>query len=178
MASTDRAPYAAEFMIRRMDSGDLSSVARLEADVYPQPWSLRVFQDELRAANRSYLVVEDEHGALVGYGGLLVVDADAHITTLAVDPSARRRRLGTRVMLALVDEALSIGAEHLTLEVRMSNDPAQQLYARFGFAPVGLRKNYYQNEDALVMWAIDIKTTEYQERIEAIRRDLEGMSDV
>jgi ribosomal-protein-alanine N-acetyltransferase len=174
MASTDRAPQSAAFTIRPMRPGDLSTVAQLEADVYPQPWSLRVFQDELRARNRSYLVVEDGRGSLVGYGGLLVVDSDAHITTLAVDPRVRRRRLGSRVMLALVDEALGIGAEHLTLEVRMSNDAAQRLYAGFGFAPVGLRKNYYQNEDALVMWAIDVKTPEYQERIEAIRRDLEG----
>ena len=131
----------------------------------------------MRARNRSYLVVEDGSGALVGYGGLLVVDSDAHITTLAVDPRVRRRRLGTRLMLALVDEAFGIGAEHLTLEVRMSNEAAQQLYSRFGFAPVGLRKNYYQNEDALVMWAIEIKTPEYQEQIDAIRIDLEGTPD-
>jgi ribosomal-protein-alanine N-acetyltransferase len=81
------------------------------------------------------------------------------------------------LVLALVDEALNIGAEHLTLEVRMSNAAAQRLYATFGFAPVGLRKNYYQNEDALVMWAIDIRTEEYRERIEAIRRDVGGAFD-
>jgi ribosomal-protein-alanine N-acetyltransferase len=177
MAATERDPRVAELTIRPMRPEDLSRVARLETDVYPQPWSLRVFQDELRARNRSYLVVEDDRGGLLGYGGLLVADADAHITTVAVDPSVRRRRLGTRLVLALVDEALNIGAEHLTLEVRMSNAAAQRLYATFGFAPVGLRKNYYQNEDALVMWAIDIRTEEYRERIEAIRRDVGGAFD-
>ena len=168
---------ATGFTIRPMLPRDLGAVSRLEADVYPQPWSLRVFQDEIRAANRTYLVVEDETGTLVAYGGLLLVDTDAHITTLAVDPSARRLRLGTRVMLALVDEARAVAAEHLTLEVRMSNQAAQQLYARFGFAPVGLRKNYYKNEDALVMWAIDINTPEYQQRIADIHRDLEEGGD-
>ena len=177
MASTERARRAPAFTIRSMRAGDLTTVARLEADVYPQPWSLRVFQDELRARNRVYLVMEDAAGVLLGYGGLLVIDGDAHITTLAVDPTLRRRRLGTRMMLALVDEALGIGAEHLTLEVRMSNEAAQKLYARFGFAPVGLRKNYYHDEDALVMWAIDINTRNYRGRIEAIRRTLEGEPD-
>jgi ribosomal-protein-alanine N-acetyltransferase len=177
MATTDPGRRVAEFTIRPMERSDLSAVSRLEEEVYPQPWSLRVFQDELRARNRSYLVLEDREGTLVGYGGLLVVDGDAHITTLAVDPEVRRRRLGTRTMLALVDEAFAIGAEHLTLEVRMSNEAAQRLYARFGFAPVGLRKNYYRDEDALVMWAIDIKTPEYQERIAGIRSDLGGASD-
>jgi ribosomal-protein-alanine N-acetyltransferase len=102
------------------------------------------------------------------------VEEDAHVTTLAVDPNVRRRRLGTRLMLELVDIALERGAKHLTLEVRMSNASAQALYQRFGFAPVGLRKNYYRDEDALVMWAIDIDTDEYAERIIGIRRSLEA----
>jgi ribosomal-protein-alanine N-acetyltransferase len=155
-----------------MTTGDVSRVVALEREVYPQPWSEGVFRDELSLANRSYLVVEDA-GSIVAYGGMLTVDQDAHITTLAVDPEARRNRLGTRLMLALVDEALSAGAEHLTLEVRVTNEAAHRLYERFGFSPVGVRKNYYLTEDALVMWAIDIRSDDYQERISAIRRGLE-----
>jgi ribosomal-protein-alanine N-acetyltransferase len=155
-----------------MTTGDVSRVVALEREVYPQPWSEGVFRDELSLANRSYLVIEDA-GSIVAYGGMLTVDQDAHITTLAVDPEARRNRLGTRLMLALVDEALSAGAEHLTLEVRVTNEAAHRLYERFGFSPVGVRKNYYLTEDALVMWAIDIGSDDYQERISAIRRGLE-----
>ena len=162
-----------KLVIRPMASRDVSAVAALEQAIYPQPWAERVFHDELALANRDYVVAHDGD-AIVGYAGLLLVEEDAHVTTLAVDPTARRRRLGTRLMLELVDIALERSAKHLTLEVRMSNASAQALYQRFGFAPVGLRKNYYKNEDALVMWAIDIDTDEYAERLTDIRRSLEA----
>ncbi len=161
-------------LIRPMKPGDVSRVAALEREVYPQPWSEGVFRDELSLANRAYLVIEED-AAVVAYGGMLIVEKDAHITTVAVDPAARRHRLGTRLMLALVDEALAAGAEHLTLEVRVSNEAAHRLYERFGFARVGVRKNYYLTEDALVMWAIDIRSEAYQERIGGIRRSLEDV---
>lgn len=161
--------------IRDMSASDIPNVVALEREVYPQPWSEGVFRDELSLLNRSYLVIEDD-GRLVAYGGMLTVERDAHITTVAVDPSARRNRLGTRLMLALVDEALAAGAEHLTLEVRASNDAARRLYERFGFATVGVRKNYYLTEDALVMWAIDIRSDDYGQRIAGIRDGLERVA--
>ena len=158
--------------LRRMTDADIAAIIALEESVYPQPWSERVFRDELSLQNRSYLVA-DQEGTIVGYGGLLVDESDAHITTVAVDPEARRHQLGTRLMLALVDEALAAGAQYLTLEVRVSNEGARRLYQRFGFSPVGVRKNYYLTEDAVVMWAIDIGSEDYQQRINAIRKDLE-----
>jgi ribosomal-protein-alanine N-acetyltransferase len=157
---------------RPMDPADIASLAALEADIYETPWSEGVFQDELARSDRVYLVAENGSGGLVAYGGLLLVDEDAHITTLAVVPEWRGRGLGTRLMLALADAAVEAGAAHLTLEVRLSNAPAQRLYRRFGFAPVGLRKNYYRDEDALVMWAIDIDTDEYRERLRLISEGL------
>jgi ribosomal-protein-alanine N-acetyltransferase len=65
---------------------------------------------------------------------------------------------------------LPLGVRHLSLEVAANNEPAQTLYRRFGFAPVGVRKNYYPvtGEDALVMWAYDIDTPEYAERLEEL----------
>lgn len=159
--------------VRPMNPGDLGPVVALEREIYPQPWSELVFRDELSLQNRAYLVVEHE-GRLVGYGGMLVVDMDAHITTIAVDSTTRRHRIGTRLMLALIDEALRSGAEHLTLEVRASNDAAHRLYDRFGFVSVGVRKNYYLTEDAVVMWAIDIRSEDYQARLASIRAGLEG----
>ena len=158
--------------IRPMRSGDIDAVANLEIEVYPQPWSTKVFREELALANRRYVVAEDGTGSIVGYAGLLLVEEDAHVTTLAVDPQVRRRRLGSRLMLALVAASLAAQARHLTLEVRMSNLSAQRLYERFGFAPVGIRKNYYRDEDALVMWAIDIDTEEYEQRVAGIEAGL------
>jgi len=160
--------------IREMTRSDIPSVAALEADVYDQPWPPRVFFDELAMENRRYVVVSNGDARIVGYGGLLAVDHDAHITTLAVAPEARGHQLGKRLMLALVDEALDVGARHLTLEVRLSNSSAQGLYELFGFAPVGKRKNYYKGEDALVMWATDIDASEYAERLASIRSTTEG----
>lgn len=162
-----------EFPIRAMVRLDIPAVAVLESQIYATPWSPRVFFDELAMENRSYLVVEGDVGIL-GYGGLLMVEEDAHITTLAVAPDMRGKRLGVKLMLALVDEALRHGARHLTLEVRVSNTPAQGLYERFGFDPVGRRKDYYVDEDALVMWATDIDTPEYGDRIAMIRDSLIG----
>ncbi len=157
--------------IRPMTREDIPAVAVIEQDVYPQPWPPRVFFDELARIDRVYVVAEDADG-IAGYAGLLLVEGDAHVTTLAVSPQARRASLGTRLMLALVDAALERNASHLTLEVRVSNAGAQRLYERFGFAPVGLRKDYYRDEDALVMWATDIDTSEYTERLAAIRQEL------
>ena len=157
--------------IRRMRKRDLAAVQRLEEVIYPQPWSPGVFAEELSLLNRHYLVMEDG-GRIIGYGGLLLVAEDAHVTTVAVDPEARRRTLGTRLMLALVDAATAAGARHLTLEVRVSNEGARRLYQRFGFAPVGVRKDYYRDEDALVMWATDIDTDEYVARVDAVRTSL------
>lgn len=164
-------PVAGNPTIRRMRKRDLAAVVSLEEAIYPQPWSPGVFAEELSLLNRHYVVVEDE-GRIIGYGGLLLVAEDAHVTTIAIDPGARRKRMGTRLMLALVDAAGVAGARHLTLEVRVSNAGARSLYQRFGFAPVGVRKDYYRDEDALVMWATDIDTDEYAARIAAIRASL------
>ena len=124
-----------------------------------------------RREGRVYLAADDD-GDIVGYAGLMMVEDEAHVTTVAVTPSARKRGVGKRLMLALVEAALAAGARHLTLEVRVSNSPARDLYQRFGFAPVGLRKNYYRDEDALIMWAIDIDGPSYGGRLDGIREEL------
>ena len=158
-------------LIRRMKKRDLAAVVRLEQAIYPEPWSPGVFTEELSLMNRHYVVLESD-GRIVGYGGLLLVADDAHVTTIAIDPEARRQRFGTQLMLSLVEAAGAAGARHLTLEVRVSNAGARQLYQRFGFAPVGVRKDYYRDEDALVMWATDIDTDEHRARIDAISESL------
>lgn len=159
--------------IRPMIRSDIPAVVAIESEVYSHPWSPRVFFDELSMTNRTYLVAEGSSGIL-GYGGLLIVEEDAHITTLAVVEEARGQKLGIRLMLALVDAALEHNARHLTLEVRLSNTSAQGLYERFGFEPVGRRKNYYVDEDALIMWATDIDTDEYGRLLAGVRSSVEG----
>lgn len=173
LVSADATLPAAELTIRPMVADDLDGVLEMERAIYPQPWSRPIFVDELRQPGRVYAVVLADRN-LVGYGGVMLVGDDAHVTTLAVDPAARRYRIGTRLMLHLVERVLEMGARHLTLEVRMSNRGAQRLYSRFGMAPVGVRKAYYVDEDALIMWATDIDGEEYVQRLDGIRRHLES----
>ena len=158
----------------------LRSVLRIEAQVYPRPWSLSLFVSELALrTSRAYFVARVD-GGLVGYAGMMFAGDDAHVTTIAVDPEWHRHRVGTRLLLQLCREAVVRGARHLTLEVRVSNKPAQALYRRFGFRPAGIRKNYYieTNEDALVMWADDVDTAEYATRLSAIEADVPGTTIV
>jgi ribosomal-protein-alanine N-acetyltransferase len=157
--------------IRAMTPSDVPAVLELEQLIYPEPWSEKVFDDELAQPSRVYLLALDD-GEVIGYSGLMVVFEDAHITTMSVAPAARGSGVGQRMMMKLVDAAIGAGAEHLTLEVRMSNDPAQALYRKFGFAPVGVRKDYYLNEDALIMWASGINEDDYQQRLARIREEM------
>ena len=158
--------------IRPMILADIPAVYRLERETFPEPWSEEVFHDELGQTGRFYVVAIDGAGEIAGYAGLLQVVDEAHVTTMAVASGGRGQKLGTRLMLRLIDAALEGGARHLTLEVRASNRSAQELYRTFGMAPVGVRKGYYGDEDALIMWVHDIDEPEYGARLEEIRGGL------
>ncbi len=157
--------------LRPMAATDLDRVLEIEAATYAQPWTRGVFEDELAADHRTYLVAEHA-GTIVGFGGLMVVGDDAHVTTLVSVRPAHVKAIGTRLMLALVEAGLAAGARQLTLEVRASNRRAQDFYRKFGLAPVGVRKNYYLDEDALIMWAHDIAGPDYRERLTEIEEAL------
>jgi ribosomal-protein-alanine N-acetyltransferase len=148
----------------------LKGVMAIERRVYPRPWSPNLFLSEMsEPRNRAYLVARLER-EVVGYAGLMSYGEEAHVTTIAVDPDEHRRKIGTRLMLELVRRAREMGARAISLEVRVSNWGAQRMYGRFGFRPVGVRKGYYQEtgEDALVMWADDVDTPEYERLLERI----------
>jgi ribosomal-protein-alanine N-acetyltransferase len=158
----------------------LRGVLHIEEQVYPRPWSMALFLSELALRDhRTYLVAKVE-GQPVGYGGVMYVLPDAHVTTIAVDPKLQRRAIGTRLLLALARASVAKGATALTLEVRVSNIAAQALYRRFGFAPAGMRKGYYSDtgEDAIVMWAHDIDAPEFAERLDAIAAEIPGRTTI
>lgn len=158
-------------VIRPMSGRDIGAALGVEQSTYPTPWTEGIFRDELNGEGRTYLVAEAD-GELVGYGGLLLVIPEAHVTTVTVAAAHQGGRVGTRLMLHLAEAALAAGATSLTLEVRVSNRQAQALYQRFGMAPVGVRKLYYRDEDALIMWVHDIDSEEYRARLDRIREDL------
>lgn len=159
-----------EIEITRMRRRHLKGILAIERQVYPRPWSPSLFVSEMSAGrSRAYLVALDGR-VVVGYAGLISYGDEAHVTTIAVDPPYQRMKIGTRLMYELAQEALRMGANAVSLEVRVTNWGAQRLYGRFGFRPVGVRKNYYQetNEDALVMWTEDIRTRDYHELLDRL----------
>jgi ribosomal-protein-alanine N-acetyltransferase len=154
----------------------LRSVLRIEALVYPRPWSQALFTSELALrTTRAYFVARIGRD-VVGYAGVMMSMEDGHVTTIAVDPAWHRHAIGTRLLLALTRETIERGGRNMTLEVRLSNRGAQELYRRFGYQPVGVRKGYYQetNEDALVMWAHDIHLPEHAALLERLEARVPG----
>ena len=167
---TDAEP-SQDLVIVPMRRAHIRKIMPIEQQVYPRPWTAQVFIEELeqaRVGKRHYLVgtIGDE---LVGYGGLLYVENDAHVTNIAVHPMWRSRGIATELLLDLAWEANRRGCEAMTLEVRHTNVAAQQLYRRFGFVPAGVRKKYYENrDDAIVMWCAGVQQPEFVERVQKI----------
>lgn len=171
MAMIEIQPVTITTMRRR----HLRDVLRIEERTSSTPWSLGLFLAEVRRDERDYIVaLHAETGRVMGFAGLLYVFGEGHITTVAVDPDAQGGRIGTRLMLELARRAIAEGSDSITLEVRASNRAALALYRRFGFAPSGVRKDYYKDptEDALVLWLREIETTEYAERLSTIEGEL------
>ena len=163
-------PGAPELEIVPMRRRHLKGVMAIERQVYPRPWSPNLFLSEMsELRNRSYLVARMGR-EVVGYGGIMAFGEEAHVTTIAVEPEQQRRKIGTRILYELVQEAIRMGARAVSLEVRVSNWGAQRLYSQFGFRPVGIRKNYYQEtgEDAVVMWVDNVRSRDYHEQLDQI----------
>lgn len=169
-------PADLEVRLTPMRRRHLRGVLRIEAQVYPRPWSLGLFMGELALRTSRVYIVARVGPTVVGYAGLMLAGTDGHVTTIAVDPAWHRHKIGTRLLLHLARQGVARGATGLTLEVRMSNDAAQAMYRQFGFAPAGMRKNYYAetNEDALVMWAHDVDLAQYGVRLDEIEANLPG----
>jgi ribosomal-protein-alanine N-acetyltransferase len=149
----------------------LRQVLKIEDQVYPRPWSSTLFLQEMVRRSDRYYIVARHAAQVVGYAGLMITGPEAHITTIAVDPALHRQRIGMKMMMALVDEAIGRGCKSVSLEVRKSNTGAQKLYEKFGFKAVGVRRGYYieTGEDAIVMWADDVDNSDYQTRLAGMR---------
>ena len=140
--------------IEPMTLDDVPDVHRIERASFPVPWPDYAFRQELQTNRLAhYLVVRSRSTRRLPTAGLWLMVDEAHITTFAVLPQWRRRGIGGRLMVELMRLARDLGARVVTLEVRLSNQPARALYQRFGFRPVGVRPRYYSDngEDALIM---------------------------
>lgn len=131
-------------------------------------WSHQSFVNELSNSMGYYFVAMPAgKDKLIGYTGFWLIGEEAHITTLAVHPENRRQHIGERLLIHDIQQAQKVGANWITLEVRVSNESAQQLYYKYGFKSLGVRRNYYQDndEDALVLWTESIRTPEFKKLV-------------
>lgn len=153
-----------EIVVEPMRRRHVPAALAIERVSYARGWSERVFHNELdqvRDGRRYYLTARVGR-TMVGYGGLMFVPDEAHVTNIAVAPEQRRGGVATTLLSALATEAINRGVTAWTLEVRASSKGAQELYRRFGFVPAGVRPGYYGGEeDAIVMWCHDIHTKAY-----------------
>ena len=160
----------ADLRIDKLRRRDLRNVLPIENVVFPEPWSVAVFNSELALRHgRRYRAAWDGD-RMAGYIGFLIVGDEAHITTIATAPAYQRTGVATALILDGIHALRGSGVKHLSLEVAAGNEPAQSLYRRFGFAPIGVRRNYYplSGQDAIMMWAYDIDSEEYGRRLEKL----------
>ena len=138
--------------IVKMTQAHVAAIAELEKVCFSDPWSVNSIAYEL-TNKLSHWLVAVEGEKVLGYIGSQTVLGEADMMNLAVKPEYRRRGVGEALVVRLVEELKVQNVYSLTLEVRVSNDPAIALYDKLGFLPVGRRPGYYRNprEDALIL---------------------------
>jgi ribosomal-protein-alanine N-acetyltransferase len=148
----------ARVAIEPMRLEDVPAVHEIERLSFMTPWPAYAFEQELKGNRLARYVVARAGEAIVGFAGLWLMVDEAHITTFSVHPDWRRQGIGRQLLLSLCDIATDISARRMTLEVRVSNEAAQDLYRSFGFEVTGRRPRYYtdDHEDALVMTTPDL----------------------
>jgi ribosomal-protein-alanine acetyltransferase len=145
---------------RSATATDLAAIVAVDRASGAVGWSPATFADELARPDRRWLVTEID-GQVVGVAGVADLAGDAHVLAVGVLPAARRRGIATGLVRGLLRAAIDdLGSVRVTLEVRRSNAAARALYARCGFAEVGVRPGYYADgEDAVVLWCDDPTTS-------------------
>ncbi len=162
--------------IRPMAIADLEAVQRIERASFTTPWPPQAYRQELETNRLAHYLVGQLGDDVVAYGGIWLMVDEAHITTFAVHPRYRRRRIGERLLLAMIDLSADRRAREATLEVRLSNLAARRLYEKYGFRPVGIRPRYYSDdqEDALIMTTEPLSSPAMVDRVARLRRAMDA----
>ncbi len=176
--SNGQLPYT----IEPMRWEDVPAVMAIERESFPLPWSSYTYRHELTENTHShYMVVRTRAPgpdtrawwqrmlrptppAIVGYGGFWLIADEAHISTIAVAPQWRGLGLGELLLSAMIEQAMQMSAIMVTLEVRITNTVAQNLYRKYGFIITGTRPRYYRDndEDAYIMTVEEIASEDYR----------------
>ena len=139
--------------IRTMHHSDLDQVISIEQKAYPHPWTLGIFRDCLRVGYNAWVMSME--GTVIGYGIVMLSPGEAHILNICIDPDHQGEGLGRHLLNHLIKKSNQTDIDMLLLEVRRSNELAQQLYLSEGFHELGVRKAYYPTangrEDAIIL---------------------------
>lgn len=138
--------------VHTLEKDDIDSIIEIENLCFPTPWTKESMEGELRNKFAKYVVIKNNN-LVVGYGGLWLIIDEGHITNIAVHPEFRGMGIGNKILEELIKLCEKRNIPSMTLEVRISNTIAQNLYKKFGFKEAGVRKKYYgdNDEDALIM---------------------------
>lgn len=139
--------------IAEMTQEDIDGIIDVETECFATPWTKHSFEMELKNKAARYVVAKMDD-VVVGYGGVWLIVDEGHVTNIAVRESYREKNIGSAILDKLIDICKGQDLSSMTLEVRVSNTAAKKLYTNFGFIEVGIRPNYYaeNNEDAAIMW--------------------------
>jgi ribosomal-protein-alanine N-acetyltransferase len=162
-------------VVRHVDGAPKASQARSEPPSQPSGDLIGRISRFLRPPDPPVPPeLEEELRSIVGYAGIWVMTDEAHVTTIASHPEMRGRGVGELLLVSLIHRATEIGARWMTLEVRASNAVAQNLYRKYTFKEMGMRRRYYSDngEDALVMWTDALDSDSFGEALERNERKL------
>lgn len=142
-----------KFIVRSMTVFDIPDVMEIERLSFATPWTKEAFENEIRRNLCARYIVATKDGKSIGYAGMWLIIDECHITNVAVHPDYRGIHVGDALMKYMTNLGLAKGVSTMTLEVRKTNIVAQNLYNKYGFEPVGLRRGYYgdNGEDAIIM---------------------------
>ena len=139
-------------MIRKMTIDDLDQVMIIEKEAFDEHWKRKDFEYEILENEFSHMYVYEENNKVLGIIGYYILFDDAQVTTIAVLKEARGKSIATKMMNAMIDDCNSKMCSQLSLEVRLSNQKAINLYKKFDFIEMNIRKAYYEDgEDAIFM---------------------------
>lgn len=161
--------------IKRMTNDDVEQVFHIEELVHPEHhWSRESFYNELANKLAYYYCVKDEANKILGFIGLWHIIDEAHVTTLAVHPEYRKKQLAQILLIQAIEDCYKDMIKYITLEVRESNIPAIMLYEKFLFESIGMRKNYYQdnNENAIIMFTQNIWYDKFKNNFAAVKENI------
>jgi len=180
-----KALKAIKLEISPMQLGDIKEVIQIEKESFVSPWSVDVFEEQLSHLDCASYFVARVNGKVIGYAGIIFppaclsvdtadghnAETEGHITNIAIDKSYRRKKIGSVLLLKLIEEAQNRGSRVISLELRKLNTVALSFYKKFGFRIFGLRKDYYSDtgEDAIVMFVDNVSSADYQNRLQIIR---------